>query len=177
MCMEIESRSIQSAQLEVPKAKTLYRQLLKILNDGYDAKILLTSQADIRKFLKLTDSNLQSNESEIVGGSRNFKRLKDLPHFERRDGCWFDFALILRQNNKSAEVVGFNFEIRFPESVPVKFLRFDLNLPDHNNEDHGMRFHIHPGNDDFMINAPPMSPVEILHLFLYGLVIPEKPRN
>ena len=35
MCMEIESRSIQSAQLEVQNAKTLYRQLLKILNDGY----------------------------------------------------------------------------------------------------------------------------------------------
>jgi hypothetical protein len=176
MCVEIDSRSIQSAQLEVKDATTLYRQLLKILNDGYDAKILLTSQANIRKLLKLTNKS-QSGESEIVGGLRNFKRLKDLPHFERQDGCWFDFAVILRQNNKSAEVVGFNFEIRFPESVSVKFLRFDLNLPDHNNEDRGMRFHVHPGNDDFMINAPPMSPVEILHLFLYGLVIPEKPRN
>jgi hypothetical protein len=177
MCMEIESRSIQSVQLEVKNPKTLYQQLLKILNDGYDANILLTNQSKIRNLLKLTDNNPQSDESEIVGGSRNFKRLKELPNFERRDGCWFDFAITVRKVNKSAEIIGFNFEIRFPESVPVKFLRFDFNLPDHNNEDRGMRFHVHPGNDDFMINAPPMSPVEILHLFLYGLVIPEKPRS
>jgi hypothetical protein len=75
------------------------------------------------------------------------------------------------------EAIGFNFEIRFPDQVPVRFLRFDLNLPEHNNEDRGVRSHIHPGNDDFMLNAPPMSPIEILHLFLYGLTIPAKQRS
>jgi hypothetical protein len=40
-----------------------------------------------------------------------------------------------------------------------------------------MRFHIHPGCDDFMVNAPPMSPIEILNLFLYGFNIPEKQRS
>lgn len=79
---------------------------------------------------------------------------------------------------KPAEVIGFSFEFRFPDDYhQVKYLRFDLNLPSHDNEERGMRFHVHPGSEDFMIHSPPMSPLEILHLFLYGLSIPEKPRS
>ena len=68
-------------------------------------------------------------------------------------------------------------EIRFLEDNPTKFLRFDLNLPEHNNDNQGKRFHLHPGNDDLMIHASPMSPLEILHLFLYDLKMPERPRG
>lgn len=49
-------------------------------------------------------------------------------------------------------------------------------LQNNDNETRGMRFHVHPGSDDVMIHSPPMSPLEILHLFLYGLIIPEKRR-
>jgi hypothetical protein len=176
MCMEIESRSLPSAQLEVRNTKVLFNQLLKILEDADNKGILLTKRSSIRKLLQIDDQS-NPNESEITGGARNFKRLKELPHFERRDGCWFDFAITLRKTDTAMETIGFNFEIRFPDGVPVRFLRFDLNLPSHDNEERGMRFHIHPGNDDFMINAPPMSPIEILHLFLYGFTIPEKQRS
>lgn len=65
----------------------------------------------------------------------------------------------------------------FPDGYPTRFIRYDLNLPSHNNEKRGMRFHLHPGNDDFMIHSPPMSPLEILNLFLYGLAIPQRPRS
>jgi hypothetical protein len=176
MCMDIESRSIQIAKLEVPNAKLLHGQLLQIFNIARNKKILLTDQPSVRKLLKIKKGSAE-DEIEIIGGERNFKRRKDLPYFERRDGCWFDFAITLKQTKKSAEVIGFNFEIRFPDNVPVKFLRFDFNLPEHNNEEKGMRFHIHPGYDDFMVNAPPMSPIEILNLFLYGFDIPAKQRN
>ncbi len=67
--------------------------------------------------------------------------------------------------------------MRFLEDNPIKFLRFDLNLPNHNNQDKGKRFHIHPGTDDFMIHSPPMSPLEILHLFLYDLYLSQRPRS
>ena len=40
----------------------------------------------------------------------------------------------------------------------------------------GKRFHLHPGSDDLMVHASPMSPMEILHLFLYDLDIPKNPR-
>jgi hypothetical protein len=178
MCAEIEVRSLSFAQLEASSDRKLYSQIFNILIVARDRRILSNKQADIRKLLQIKPINISPKDKiEILGGERNFNRLKTIPHFERQDGCWFDFAIALKQNKKSVEVVGFNFEIRFPPKVPVRFLRFDLNLPEHDNEDIGMRFHIHPGCDDFMVNAPPMSPIEILHLFLYGFEIPGKQRS
>lgn len=40
-----------------------------------------------------------------------------------------------------------------------------------------MQLHLHLSNDDIMIHSPPMSPLEILHLFLYGIEIPKKQRS
>lgn len=81
----------------------------------------------------------------------------------------------MNKNIKPAQIIAFDFEIRFLEDKPTKFLPFDLNRPKHNNEDKGKLFHIHPGNDELTIHASPMSPLEILDLFLYGLKKPERP--
>lgn len=81
----------------------------------------------------------------------------------------------MNENIKPAEIITSDFEIRFLEENPTKSLRFDLNRLEHNHEDKRKRFHIHPGNDDLMIHASPMSPLEILHLFLYDLKKPERP--
>jgi hypothetical protein len=149
------------------------------LNTANSDRILKTKLSEIYQFLKKTPS--EKNRVLITGGRKdgkaNFKRNKDFPHFERVDGCWFDFIILVNDNGKEAEIIGFDFEIRFPEDHQVKFIRFDLNLPNHNNEERGMRFHLHPGSDDLMIHSPPMSPLEILHLFLYGLPLREKPRS
>ncbi len=162
----------------VNKASVLKTQILKLLTQANDERKLKTKPYEIHDLLKLEQSTQHGTDvSEILGGQRNFKRLRELPHFERADGCWFDFAIFIDQKPKPAEILGFNFEIRFPTNLPVQFLRFDLNLPGHNNQDRGMRFHLHPGSDDLMVHSPPMSPLEILHLFLYGLPIPEKLRS
>jgi hypothetical protein len=178
MCLEIDNRSMSFAKLEVPSASKLYGQITKILIAAHNQEIIINNQAAIHQLLKIKPMNDSlGNKIEIIGGKRNFKRLINLPHFKRRDGCWFDFSIALQQTKKSVETIGFNFEIRFPDNVPVRFMRFDFNLPEHDNEERGMRFHIHPGCDDFMVNAPPMSPIEILNLFLYGFDIPEKQRT
>lgn len=174
MCDEIQHRSIKSTLLTVPKAKELYTQIFKCLNTASNEKILKTKLQEIRSLLKMAPDK---GKTAIVGGERNFKRRKEIPHFERVDGCWFDFSILVDEALKPAEIIGFDFEIRFSENSLVGFLRLDLNLPNHDNEERGMRFHIHPGSDDFMIHSPPMSPLEILHLFLYGLPMPEKPRS
>jgi hypothetical protein len=165
----------------VNKASVLQKQILKLLTQAHDEEKLKTKLHRIHELLKLEHSTHHGADvSEILGGQRNFKRLLDIPHFERADGCWFDFAILIDQKPKPAEILGFNFEIRFPgfpKELPVQFLRFDLNLPGHDNQDRGMRFHLHPGSDDLMVHSPPMSPLEILHLFLYGLPIPEKLRS
>ncbi|GAB4288488.1 MAG: hypothetical protein Fur0025_22640 [Oscillatoriaceae cyanobacterium] len=153
------------------------QQILSLLNKASDEEVLKTKPHEIHNLLKLEKSEKDGKGVyEIIGGppKRNIKRTRNLPHFERFDGCWFDFTILIDQHPKSAEIFGFSFEIRFPDDYPVKFLRIDLNTPGHNNDMRGMRFHVHPGSDDFRIHSAPMSPLEILHLFLYGLDISKR---
>ena len=178
ICEDIQKRSLESTPMTVESANKLRGKLFKCLNKANDEGVLKTPLHEINKLLKLSKSEKDGKGfSEIVGGQRNFKRSKDIPHFERWDGCWFDFAILIDQNYQPAEIIGFNFEIRFPENSQINFLRFDLNLPNHNNEERGIRFHFHPGSDDLILHSPPMSPLEILHLFLYSLPIKKRPRS
>jgi hypothetical protein len=169
LCDKIHHRTWEVVpKSAVNKASVLQKQILKLLTQAHDENKLKTKLHEIHDLLKLEQSTQHGADvSEILGGQRNFKRLRDIPHFERVDGCWFDFAILIDQKPKPAEILG----------LPVQFLRFDLNLPGHNNEDRGMRFHLHPGSDDLMVHSPPMSPLEILHFFLYGLPIPDKLRS
>ena len=180
MCKEIQARSIDNTPFKVKNAKTLRAEILNILNLASGKKILFNKSDEIRKLLKLPDSSevKQKGYSEILGGAKNFKRNPEIPHFKLYNGCWFDFAITIHEvEKKSAEIIAFDFEIRHPPEISNWFLRFDLNLPDHENDNRNMRFHFHPSNDDIMIHSPPMSPLEILHLFLYGIKIPEKQRS
>ena len=110
--------------------------MLKCLTTACDDDRLKTKHHEVHELLKMTSES--KGIVTITGGqrgTRNFKRLKEIPHFERFDGCWFDFAILVNETCKPAEIIGFDFEIRFLEDNPTKFLRFDLNLPEHNNED------------------------------------------
>jgi hypothetical protein len=175
ICEDVQARLLEKTPLTVKSANFLRSEIFQCLTTASNNGLLNTKLNEIYKLLKITKPT--KGIIEITGGQRNFKRLKEIPHFERFDSCWFDFAILVNENIKPAEIIAFDFEIRFLEYNPTKFLRFDLNLPEHNNDDQGKRFHLHPGNDDLMIHASPMSPLEILHLFLYDLQIPERPRG
>ncbi|HIK09885.1 MAG TPA: hypothetical protein IGS52_06410 [Oscillatoriaceae cyanobacterium M33_DOE_052] len=178
ICQDVGARLWDATPKTIESAKKLQRQILQVLTKASDEEVLKTKPHEIHNLLKLETSEKDGKGVfEIVGGKRNFKRMRDIPHFERFDGCWFDFTILIDQHPKSADILGFSFEIRFPDDYPVKFLRIDLNTPGHNNDMRGMRFHVHPGNDNLMIHSAPMSPLEILHLFLYGLSIPDRPRS
>jgi hypothetical protein len=171
MCLEIEQRCMEISPLKVKSTSSLLNQLRKILTDACDANVLLSNQSEIYKYLKIIEKAKTNKDGhdEIMGGAKNIKRSKDFPHFERLDGVWFDFAITLNTTDKLTDVIAFNFEIRFPNNDPLEYLRFDLNPPKHHNEDIGMRFHVHPAHRDIKFHAAPMSPIEILHLFIYGL--------
>lgn len=180
---EASLRSIQDRILTVVpqnaySVKQLKTAILKRLTDASDQKILSNKPHELYGLLKTSNPiNKPAHIWEIRGGQRNFRRDRAVPHFSRSDGCWFDFSISLSEQKKVCEILGFDFEIRFSETIPVKFLRFDLNFPDHSNEEKGLRFHVHPGHDDLQIPAPPMTPLEILDLFLYGLELPDKIRT
>lgn len=182
ICTEIQDRSLSNTLLNVKNAKILRTEILKCLTLASDERILLNRLDEINKLLKLRPSSviLKKGYSEIMGGDKNQKREFHVPHFKLDNGCWFDFAITIDETCKPAQIIGFDFEIRFPQKegeTKVPFLRIDLNLPDHNNDERNIRFHLHPSNDDIMIHSPPMSPLEILHMFLYGMNIREKPRT
>jgi hypothetical protein len=177
---DIQDRSLQACSLKIKSAKELRTQIFKALNQANSQGILATKLPEIHQILRMTPGDRQ--QVVIIGGlgksgTKNFDRSKDIPHFSRRDGCWFDFSILIQEDKTSAEIIGFDFEIRFPPLLPVQFVRFDLNLPGHDNQADGLRFHLHPGCDDFMVHSPPISPLEILHLFLYGFEIPQKLRQ
>lgn len=181
MCVEIQRRSLTDISLKIKSARFLRSEISRYLTLASSEKILNDKLDEINKKLKLAKSTIKEVQSErgywdIIGGEKNQKRIRDIPHFSLTNGCWFDFAILVYENNKEAEIIGFNFEIRFPETMSSRFLRIDFNPPNHANDDKNMRLHLHPGHDDIMIHSPPMSPIEILHLFLYGIDIPDKIR-
>jgi hypothetical protein len=108
---------------------------------------------------------------------RNTKRSRDLPHLDRFDGAWFDFALTAVGDMKNPIVLdSYSFEIRlplWPDQPPDEqrphFVRFDLNPPEHAKEARGERCHMHIGSDLFSMPSPWMSPLEILDEMVYGL--------
>lgn len=179
ICARIQQRSLDSTCLEIKSANKLYAEILKCLTNASNDKILTTKVHEIHGLLKFPESSKTQSKGyfEIMGGDKNFHRDQNIPHFKRHDGCWFDFAITIDETKSPAQIIGFDFEVRFPVGCSPSFLRFDLNLPGHDNEERNIRFHMHPSSDDIMIHSPPMNPIEILHLFLYGLELPKKPRS
>jgi hypothetical protein len=178
---EIHHRCQSSLDLTVKSGRALRGEIAKALTKAHNEQFLKNDLSQISKLLK-TDENQQ--KYIILGGlerdgTKNTDRTKSIPHFSRHDGFWFDFSIMIDQKLKPAEVIGFNFELRFPEQLiqanqSPQFIRFDFNPPGHSND---IRLHMHPGTEDFMIPSPPMTPLEILHLFLYGFQIPKKLRQ
>ena len=111
--------------------------------------------------------------SVILGGgepkSTNFDRERSVPHFRRADGAWFEFRLIVEEveKDRSLEILSYGYEIRFPADHQPPWIRFDLNLPGHDNADEGLRCHLHPGTEDWSVPYLVMSPFEALDLLLW----------
>jgi hypothetical protein len=86
---------------------------------------------------------------------------------------------LARERRGALELLAYDFELRFPPGAGAPFVRFDLNLPAHHNEERELRAHMHLGSDDVISPALMMAPGEMLALFLDGLRRPEdrpKPR-
>ena len=135
-----------------------------------DERLLVTPLEDILGHVRLlTNENKTDQVIECPIGRRNFGRRKDLPHFFRDDGAWFDFAVTLRND----EVIAYSFELRLPDDSPdgPDWVRFDLNPPGHDNDQRGMRSHLHLGSDDdgMSISYPRQCPVQLMKFMVKGL--------
>ena len=171
-----------SRSLALPaNAKELRIELRRALLAASDNGDLRTGPSEIHRLLEvlpepppavaaqLRSRGIRGNAYCIVGGDKNQERSRRLRHFERDDGAWFDFTITVREHPGHLELLAYDFEIRFPPGTGTPFLRFDLNLPAHRNEDREVRAHLHPGSDDVLVPALMMSPQEVLALFLRQL--------
>ncbi|TMQ04604.1 MAG: hypothetical protein E6J90_51025 [Deltaproteobacteria bacterium] len=87
----------------------------------------------------------------------------------RADGGVVHFAMtLLERDARNVEVLAYGFEVYFPSHDPIAFVRFDLNVRGHGNDEVGLRSHVHPGNDDLQLPSPVLAPLEALLLVLYG---------
>jgi hypothetical protein len=169
-------------RLELPaRAKVLWRDLRNSLIAGSNTGALRTSPNEIHRLVRLLDEppptvadelrvrDLLGSAHCIVGGEKNQHRDRGVAHLVRDDEAWFDFTITVRERTGELELLAYNFEIRFPAAMGAPFLRFDLNLPEHRNEDRELRSHLHPGSDDVHVPSPLMSPAELVALFVDGL--------
>jgi hypothetical protein len=165
-------------------AKALCRELRATLIKASNAKKITTAPKEVNAWVQLLPEpppqvlqdlrtmDLHRGAFCITGGEKNQDRLTSLPHFERDDGAWFDFSIVVREVDGHLDLLAYDFEIRLAPGMGASFLRFDLNLPEHRNEVRDLRCHLHPGSDELLVPAPLMSPSELLALFLDSARLP-----
>lgn len=171
----INSREIPLPHTPDELAKTLLRELWAARDDD----CLLTKKHECSQLVKLGGSPVEGmGYVGIYGGEKDFKRRGDKPRFIRHDRAWFHFTMtVAKRNRQPLALIAYDFELCFSEEQVQeqqfpRFVRFDLNPPGHDNEARELRSHMHPGHDDLTTPAPLMGPLEILHLFLYGKLVP-----
>ncbi len=153
-------------------SKQLHRDIRSYLIKASDQRLVGESRPDIHRLLLFGGPDDKGCFDIAIGAVRNFNRTRDLPHMTRRcDGAWFDFQLLVREAEGRAEIIAYDFELRLPPGDGIEFVRFDLNPPGSDNQEDGLRSHLHLNADDdgLAVPAPVMSPFEILDLFLHGV--------
>ncbi|HEY2031916.1 MAG TPA: hypothetical protein VGH20_22145, partial [Myxococcales bacterium] len=137
---------------------------------------LLTPLYSITQLVKIElASGGDTSKYAIVGGPKDFVRLTSsadtTTRLVRSDGAIIHFSMTGSDEvaSMTTRLLAYDFELYFPSACEPKFVRFDLNLPGHLNEDAGLRSHLHPGTDAWAVPSAVLSPAEILSTFLYGM--------
>src|SRR5580692_11543776 len=98
----------------------LYNDVCTLLASACEDDILKGGSQHVWRLVRLSTNDLRNGTEMVVNlgdknQKRNQKRSKDLPHFERFDGAWFDFALTAFCDFKNPIVLqAYSFEIRLP---------------------------------------------------------------
>src|SRR3954469_4353878 len=133
---ELQSHAT-SRPIELPmSARKLSAALRTQLTAASNAGAIVNSAGEITKRVTLLtelpptlreDLRMRALDDHafcILGGEKNQQRDRQVPHFERSDGAWFDFSITIRERNRQLELLAYDFEIRFPPGHGVPFLRF-----------------------------------------------------
>lgn len=150
-------------------SRALYKQLKTTLLTAWTRGYLLTPHHEVTALMKREESD---GNILIEGGVVDFRRTSEKDQFRRKDGGLFNFGVTVREK-PALELIAYRFELRLPQGSEPRFIRFDLNRPDHDNSEAGIRCHLHPGHDDLLVPSALLAPVEILELYLYHVYFPD----
>lgn len=120
----------------------------------------------ISRSVRVTRGERVTDAFDLVGGRRNFDRDPALADLRTPDGGWITFSAVLRPNRETLEILAYTFERVFRSDAQPRFVRFDYNVLDHDNDKRGLRSHVHPGNDDMQLPSPILAPHELIELLL-----------
>ncbi len=151
----------------------LYQELYALLLHAIREEVLQNGMHTVKKLLRLTpDPKGRPRCWELTGGPLDFARTAEpdrSTRFVRTDGGIVHFHMtLLERHAQSIEVLAYGFEVYFPSRAPIAFVRFDLNFRGHDNDEVGLRSHLHPGNDDLQLPSAVLEPREAVLLVLYG---------
>jgi hypothetical protein len=163
------------------------RRIRRFLLSAYDEELLTNPLNEIYEYVP----NITASRDKVmitgglIDGKKPFARSSDQARIKRSDGAWLHFTLTFRcsakgKKDKIEELWAYDFEIVFPDEHSPSFVRFDLNEPEHENEEREIRSHMHPASDDLLVPAPVMTPEELLDVLVRRLRNsrgPEHPRH
>ena len=158
-------------------AQELHEALRRILQQAVRAEALRTPPYEVSKLLRLTSSQSKQGGSliAITGGPKDFSRLDNevdpKERLVRDDGAVIHFSISVKElpGSDRVRLHAYDFELYFPLKQPMWFVRFDLNEPGHENQDLGLRSHLHPSHEDLQVPSPVLSPMEVLSFLLYRM--------
>jgi hypothetical protein len=168
--LAMQARLSSTLSVLPTKASDLLGDLARILRRAILDEVLQNGAYQVGKLLRLSSPD-HSGIRTLTGGPKQFKRppAQKETHFVRDDGAVVHFSLTIREvPSQPIELVAYGFEVYFPDQEPIRFLRFDLNQQGHENDDLGLRSHLHPGHDDLQLPCPWLSPVDALTFLLHG---------
>ncbi|MEM9461324.1 MAG: hypothetical protein AAGF11_44580 [Myxococcota bacterium] len=146
--------------------RVIRTQLLNAVNEG----MLAVGPHEISRHVRIDDQSKQvppdTHAADLVGGRRNNKRREALADLRTPDGGWLSFSAVLRPKDGKVEVVAYNVERVYRRDDCPHWIRFDFSPPGHDNDQRGMRSHVHPGDDDLQLPAPIFAPHELIALLL-----------
>lgn len=161
------------------RASGLFAAILKCLMQASDLNLIKDGAHDVQRKLKLTPDKNKSDRFVLTGGLVDGTRFGAKDHFKRDDGALLDFSITLQQHAEVVELLAYDFVILMPPGLGPPLLRIDLNMAETGNDVIGLRSHVHPGvdEDQLIVPAPVMGPVEILTIFLHHLRRAARERN
>jgi hypothetical protein len=172
---ELQTRLEETVGPVSPTASRLYADLGAVLRRAVSSEVLRNGAHDVSKLLRMSEGKVVDGGIvyELIGGPdeidfiRLTEGISERERFVRDDGAVIHFRLIILETSQTIELLTYGYEIYFPTRTPLAFVRFDLNRRGHENDDRGLRAHLHPGHEDVQLPCPMLAPVEALNFLLY----------